>query len=59
MRAFSIAVAFLALVVTAAAMPGAVRKPAPALIGSTLDGKTVSLAALRGKPVFINVWSSW
>jgi len=27
--------------------------------GTALDGKTVSLAALRGKPVFINVWSSW
>jgi cytochrome oxidase Cu insertion factor (SCO1/SenC/PrrC family) len=27
--------------------------------GRTLDGKTFSLADLRGKPVLINVWSSW
>ena len=25
----------------------------------TLDGKQLSLAKFRGKPVFINVWSSW
>ena len=55
MRTLAVSVAFLALVATAAAMPGAVRKPAPALAGTTLDGKTVSLAAFRGKPVIINV----
>jgi cytochrome oxidase Cu insertion factor (SCO1/SenC/PrrC family) len=27
--------------------------------GKTLDGKRLSLATLRGKPVLINVWSSW
>ena len=27
--------------------------------GRTLDGETLSLAELRGKPVLINVWSSW
>ena len=31
----------------------------PAIAGVTLDGKRVSLASLRGKPVLINVWSSW
>jgi hypothetical protein len=32
---------------------------AVALEGSTLDGERVSLAELRGKPVFVNVWASW
>ena len=48
----------LALVVVAtaaAATPG----PAPATAGPTVTGGKASLAALRGKPVFINVWSSW
>lgn len=27
--------------------------------GTTLDGETVALADFRGKPVFVNVWSSW
>jgi len=27
--------------------------------GTTLDGETVSLADFRGKPVLVNVWSSW
>jgi hypothetical protein len=34
-------------------------KPKPAIAGVTLDGKRLSLAKLRGKPVLINVWSSW
>ena len=59
MRVLAVSVALLALVATAAASPEAVRRPAPALGGTALDGKTVSLTALRGKPVFINVWSSW
>ena len=27
--------------------------------GETLDGERLSLAALRGKPIFVNVWASW
>lgn len=27
--------------------------------GPTLDGETLSLDDLRGKPVLINVWASW
>jgi hypothetical protein len=46
----------LAVVATAAA---ATRQPAPATAGPTLTGGKASLAALRGKPVFLNVWSSW
>lgn len=39
--------------------PAADRARAPAIAGETLDGKRVSLADLRGKPVFVNVWSSY
>ena len=34
-------------------------KPRPPIAGVTLEGKRLSLAELRGKPVVINVWSSW
>jgi thiol-disulfide isomerase/thioredoxin len=27
--------------------------------GTTLDGKQLNLAALRGKPVVLNIWGSW
>ena len=30
-----------------------------ALSGTSLDGEPVSLSDFRGKPVFVNVWSSW
>lgn len=29
------------------------------LAGPGLDGEPISLADFRGKPVFVNVWSSW
>jgi hypothetical protein len=29
------------------------------IAGETLDGERLSLADFRGKPVFVNVWSSW
>ena len=47
------------VLVAGAAASETARRPAPSLIGVTLDGKQLSLAKLRGKPVFINVWSSW
>lgn len=34
-------------------------RPAPSFTLQTLDGKTVSLEAFRGRPVVINFWSSW
>jgi thiol-disulfide isomerase/thioredoxin len=36
-----------------------VGKPAPALVGTTLDGATFDLASLRGSPVLLNFWASW
>ncbi|HKE52521.1 MAG TPA: TlpA disulfide reductase family protein [Actinomycetes bacterium] len=40
-------------------VPAADRKPAPALIGTTLTGDQFDLGALRGKVVVLNVWASW
>jgi hypothetical protein len=57
-RSAPLLVICLALVVVAVAA-AAGRQPAPATAGPTLTGGKASLAALRGKPVFVNVWSSW
>jgi hypothetical protein len=29
------------------------------IAGETLDGSRLSLAEFRGKPVVVNIWSSW
>src|SRR5687768_11242229 len=34
----------------------AVGQPAPAVIGTTLDGSAFDLASLRGVPVVVNFW---
>ena len=48
------------LAVTLAVPAGAAeRKPAPRTVGLSLEGKRLALSELRGKPVVINVWSSW
>ncbi|MBA3374680.1 MAG: TlpA family protein disulfide reductase [Gaiellaceae bacterium] len=44
---------------TAAPEDAAMRPAAPPIEGATLDGERASLAALRGRQVFVNVWSSW
>ncbi|GGR29886.1 TlpA family protein disulfide reductase [Deinococcus ruber] len=36
-----------------------VGKPAPSFALQTLDGGTVSLASLKGRPVVLNFWASW
>ena len=46
----------------AAPVPGAShpeRPQAPPIEGVTIDGQHASLEELRGRPVFLNVWSSW
>ncbi|MET9962772.1 TlpA disulfide reductase family protein [Streptomyces sp. NPDC006326] len=40
-------------------LDAAARPDAPELAGDDLDGQPVSLAALRGQVVVINVWGSW
>jgi cytochrome oxidase Cu insertion factor (SCO1/SenC/PrrC family) len=41
------------------APPNADRPAAPPIAGTTLDGKALALADFRGRPVLVNVWSSW
>ena len=36
-----------------------VGNPAPDFTLQTIDGQTVTLSALRGKPVIVNFWASW
>jgi cytochrome c biogenesis protein CcmG/thiol:disulfide interchange protein DsbE len=47
-------VAFVAA--TQSSSPVAVGQPVPNISGTTLDGSTVDLTALRGHPVVINFW---
>jgi cytochrome oxidase Cu insertion factor (SCO1/SenC/PrrC family) len=41
------------------AMPGENREAAPPLTGESLNGETIALGDFQGRPVLINVWSSW
>jgi hypothetical protein len=47
----------LVVAVSVATAASAARQPP--IAGTTLDGKRLALTDLRGKPVVINVWSSW
>ncbi len=38
---------------------GGDREQAPAIDGTTLEGDAISLGDFRGRPVLVNVWSSW
>lgn len=35
------------------------REQAPALTGESLSGNAIALGDFRGRPVLVNVWSSW
>jgi cytochrome oxidase Cu insertion factor (SCO1/SenC/PrrC family) len=35
------------------------RPAAPTVDGTSLDGESISLGDFRGRPVLVNVWSSW
>jgi hypothetical protein len=43
----------------ATSAPTRARDPAPDIGGETLDGAALSLSDFRGRPVLVNVWSSW
>jgi cytochrome c biogenesis protein CcmG/thiol:disulfide interchange protein DsbE len=54
-----------ALVTAAVGVPAAalalprVGQPAPAISLPTVDGNTLTLASLRGKPVYLNFYATW
>ena len=52
------ALLLVALAVGASALAGTGRV-APRVEGPTLDGKRLNLASFRGRPLVVNVWSSW
>jgi peroxiredoxin len=49
----------LPAVPTAAPVPVRVGADAPSFTLKTSDGKSITLADLRGKPVVLNFWASW
>ena len=65
MRLVLILVAVLALAAcggsdeASAPPPMSSAAPAREIAGETLDGSRLSLTEFRGKPVVVNVWSSW
>jgi len=59
-RAFLIVIALGVVVIVAFGdRPVKVDGPAPALAGTTLNGETFALEALRGQVVFLNFMGSW
>ena len=62
-RAFRRAAVAAVLVLAACegqeALPGSVGAPAPPYAAVTLGGDSVSLAAMRGEVVLLNMWATW
>jgi hypothetical protein len=59
-RGLALLVSSLILLVAAVSVAAAATAARqPPIAGTTLDGKRLALTDLRGKPVVINVWSSW
>jgi peroxiredoxin len=55
-----VAAALLATLAACESLPaGDVGAPAPAYRAQTLEGDTISLEALRGRAVLLNVWATW
>jgi cytochrome c biogenesis protein CcmG/thiol:disulfide interchange protein DsbE len=61
-----LAIAAVSVIVATAPSPPAVAfgvphvgQPAPAFSLPTVDGKTLTLASLRGKPVYLNFYATW
>jgi cytochrome c biogenesis protein CcmG/thiol:disulfide interchange protein DsbE len=49
----------LATVSGGLAVPAQIGDPAPAFTLTDLNGRPISLQALRGRPVIVNFWASW
>jgi hypothetical protein len=45
--------------VTTDTAPAAGREQAPTTVGESLQGEALALGDFRGRPVLVNVWSSW
>lgn len=57
--ALAAAALLVALALALAPAGGPARRQAPPLPAASLTGRATTLAALRGRPAFINFWASW